>query len=121
MGVTKKVLTKGNGSDKPKKGDEVTIEYTGNLYDESEGAGKDYRGKEFDSSKGRGDFKTPIGVGKVIQGWDEGVMDMTLGEKAILTISSDFAYAGRGFPGLIPPNSTLVFEVELKGINNKKA
>ncbi|KAI4116489.1 MAG: hypothetical protein LQ345_003105 [Seirophora villosa] len=67
MGVTKKVLKEGNGTDKPKKGDEVTIEYTGNLYDEAN-ADNDYRGKQFDSSVGRGDFKTPIGVGRVIRG-----------------------------------------------------
>ncbi|KAI4161121.1 MAG: hypothetical protein LQ342_005158 [Letrouitia transgressa] len=71
MGVTRKVLKDGNGVDKPKKGDEVTIEYTGNLHDESQ-AGNDYRGKEsvvLDSlSVGRGDFKTKIGVGKVIRG-----------------------------------------------------
>ncbi|KAL8933882.1 MAG: hypothetical protein Q9211_005527, partial [Gyalolechia sp. 1 TL-2023] len=91
MGVERKVLKEGNGTDKPKKGDEVTIEYTGNLYDESE-ADNDYRGKEFDSSVGRGDFKTKIGVGKVIRGWDEGVTEMTLGEKSILTISGDYAY-----------------------------
>ncbi|KAI4176116.1 MAG: hypothetical protein LQ348_006056, partial [Seirophora lacunosa] len=86
MGVTKKVLKEGNGTDKPKKGDEVTIEYTGNLYDDAN-ADNDYRGKQFDSSVGRGDFKTPIGVGRVIRGWDEGVLDMSLGEKSILTIS----------------------------------
>ena len=86
MGVTRKVLKQGNGVDKPKKGDEVTIEYTGNLYDESKGPNNDFRGKQyvalggiisipipthsarFDSSKGRGDFKTAIGVGKVIKG-----------------------------------------------------
>ncbi|KAI4094675.1 MAG: hypothetical protein LQ344_002147 [Seirophora lacunosa] len=91
MGVTKKVLKEGNGTDKPKKGDEVTIEYTGNLYDDAN-ADNDYRGKQFDSSVGRGDFKTPIGVGRVIRGWDEGVLDMSLGEKSILTISGDYAY-----------------------------
>ena len=84
MGVIRKVLTEGNGSDKPKKGDEVTINYTGNLYDESS-AGNYNRGKEyvlikpvrmqsltmelrFDSSKARGPFKTKIGVGAVIRG-----------------------------------------------------
>ncbi|MCJ1302922.1 hypothetical protein MMC08_005727 [Hypocenomyce scalaris] len=86
MGVTRKVLKEGNGTDRPKKGDEVTIEYTGNLYDEAQ-ASNNYRGKYFDSSKGRGDFQTKIGVGKVIRGWDEGVMEMSLGEKSILTIS----------------------------------
>ncbi|MCJ1354436.1 MAG: FK506-binding protein 2B [Icmadophila ericetorum] len=68
MGVTRKILKEGNGVDKPKKGDTVTIEYTGNLYDESKGSDKNYRGKQFDTSVGRGDFKTAIGVGKVIRG-----------------------------------------------------
>ncbi|KAG7007852.1 hypothetical protein G7Y79_00008g024900 [Physcia stellaris] len=120
MGVEKKVLKEGNGTDKPQKGDEVTIEYTGNLYDEAK-ADNDYRGDQFDSSIGRGDFRTQIGTGKVIRGWDEGVITMTLGEKSVLTISSDYAYGDRGFPGLIPKNSALVFVVELKAINDKKA
>ncbi|KAI4133219.1 MAG: hypothetical protein LQ338_000277 [Usnochroma carphineum] len=102
MGVTRKVLKEGNGVDKPKKGDKVTIEYTGNLYDETK-ADNNYRGTQFDTSKGRGDFETQIGVGKVIRGWDEGVQQMSLGEKSILTITGDYAY-GEG-------------EVELKAIN----
>ncbi|EEH04541.1 conserved hypothetical protein [Histoplasma capsulatum var. duboisii H88] len=120
MGVTKKVLRNGNGVNKPTTGDEVVIDYTGCLYDPT-AADKHFMGDEFDSSKDRGDFKTTIGIGKVIRGWDEAVMNMTLGEKSILTISGDYAYGDRGFPGLIPPNSTLVFEVELKGINNIRA
>ncbi|KAL8754242.1 MAG: hypothetical protein Q9199_004486 [Rusavskia elegans] len=116
MGVTRKVLKEGNGTDKPKKGDVVTIEYTGNLYDEAK-KDNDCRGTQFDSSVGRGDFKTQIGVGKVIRGWDEGVTEMSLGEKSVLTISGDYAYGDGGFPGLIPPNASLVFVVELKGIN----
>ncbi|MCJ1250389.1 FK506-binding protein 2B [Trapelia coarctata] len=95
MGVTRKVVKEGNGVDRPQKGDEVTIEYTGNLYDSSKGADNDYRGTQFDSSTGRGPFKTTIGVGKVIRGWDEGVPQMTLGEKSILTISHDYAYGDR--------------------------
>jgi len=121
MGVTKKPSEDhkaGNGKDFPKKGDEVTIEYTDWLYDKYAELN---RGNKFDSSKGRGDFKTQIGVGKVIRGWDEGVTQMSLGEKSILTITGDYAYGDRGFPGLIPANSTLIFEVELKGINDKKA
>ncbi|KAL9122369.1 MAG: hypothetical protein Q9187_001069 [Circinaria calcarea] len=106
MGVTRTVVKPGNGTDKPKQGDQVVIEYTGNLYDESEGPNNYYRGKEFDSSKSRGDFQTAIGVGKVIRGWDEGVMEMSLGEKSILTITGDYAYAER--------------EVELKAIHPKK-
>ncbi|KAL8642547.1 MAG: hypothetical protein Q9228_000772 [Teloschistes exilis] len=107
MGVTKKVLKEGDGKTYPSKGDEVTIEYTGNLYDDAK-ADNDYRGKQFDSSVGRGDFRTKIGVGKVIRGWDEGVTQMSLGEKSVLTISGDYAYGERGFPNLIPPNTSLV-------------
>jgi len=117
-GLHHETIREGNGVDKPKKGDTVIIEYTGNLYDPEAQDGF-HRGKQFDSSVGRGDFKTEIGVGRVIKGWDEGVMQMTLGQKSVLTIPSHLAYGDRGFPGLIPPGSTLVFEVELKGINNK--
>lgn len=98
-------------------------------------------GKKFDSSRDRGKpFTTTIGVGQVIRGWDEGtyiikaregkkskgsrchqlnlgVPKMSLGEVARLTCSPDYAYGNRGFDGLIPPNSTLVFEVELLKIN----
>ncbi|KAK0511623.1 hypothetical protein JMJ35_006196 [Cladonia borealis] len=121
MGVTKEVIKQGNGQDYPSKGDKVTIEYTGNLYDGAAGKDNHHRGKQFDSSKGRGDFETAIGVGKVIKGWDEGVPSMSLGEQSILTITGDYAYGDRGFPGLIPPNATLIFEVELKAINGKRA
>ncbi|RMZ87631.1 hypothetical protein DV736_g5138, partial [Chaetothyriales sp. CBS 134916] len=116
--LEKLVLREGNKSDFPKRGDEVAMHYTGWLY----AAGKpNNRGEKFDSSDGRGDFKTRIGVGRVIQGWDEGVPTMSLGERAILTIPGPMAYGSRGFPGLIPPNSTLIFEVELKGINGRRA
>ncbi|WPH01567.1 Hypothetical protein R9X50_00441400 [Acrodontium crateriforme] len=121
MGVTKKLISAGNGVDKPQKGDTITMEYTGTLYDAN---APDNKGKQFDSSVGRGDFSTKIGVGQVIRGWDEGVLTqdggMTLGEKSTLIITGDYAYGDRGFPGLIPPNATLVFDVQLKAINNKK-
>ncbi|KAJ9635772.1 FK506 binding protein proline rotamase rapamycin-binding protein [Coniosporium tulheliwenetii] len=126
MGVFKKVIRKGNGVDKPKKGDSVTMEYTGWLYDENQ-ANNGYKGTQFDSSVGRGDFVTEIGQGRVIKGWDDGIIGadntegMTLGEKATLIISSDYGYGSRGFPGHIPPNASLVFDVELKAINGKKA
>jgi len=107
----------GNGIDKPIKGDKVSIEYTGYLYDPSSEFGF---GTKFDSSVGRGDFDVKIGIGQVIKGWDEGVVEMSLGEKAILNITPDYGYGARGFPGHIPPNSTLVFEVELKAINGKR-
>ncbi|KAL0638402.1 FK506-binding protein 1A [Maublancomyces gigas] len=99
MGVELETLCPGNGVDFPKKGDEVTIDYTGRLLD----------GSKFDSSVDRKKpFVTKIGVGKVIRGWDEGVPKMSLGQKAILTITSDYAYGERGFSKLIPPNSTLL-------------
>lgn len=71
-------------------------------------------GSKFDSSRDRGTpFQTKIGVGQVIKGWDEGVPQLSLGEKAVLTATPDYAYGARGFPPVIPPNSTLKFEVEL--------
>jgi len=118
MAVTKKVLRNGNGVDKPNKGDEVVIDYTGYLYD-TDAASNNYMGDEFDSSRNRGEFRTQIGVGKVIRGWDEAVVTMSVGEKAILTISGDYAYGDRGFPGLIPANMALVFIVELKSITRQ--
>lgn len=124
MGVEKKIIRQGNGRDFPEKNDTVIMEYTGYLYDDS---ASEFKGHKFDSSIGRGDFQTRIGIGQVIKGWDEGILGnstsrgMSLGEKATLTISDDYGYGARGFPGHIPPNSYLVFDVELKAINNKKA
>lgn len=115
MGVEREVIREGDGTTFPKKGDTVHMAYTGWLYDESK---TDKRGKEFDSSLQRGDLVTQIGVGRVIKGWDDGITTMSLGEKATLTISSDFAYGARGFPGAIPPNASLIFDVELNRINN---
>ena len=108
MGVTKDVITPGDGAHFPKKGDTVTMHYTGTLTD----------GRKFDSSRDRGQpFVTKIGVGQVIRGWDEGVPTMSVGERARLTITGDYAYGERGYPGLIPPNATLIFDVELLRIN----
>ncbi|GJN79978.1 peptidyl-prolyl cis-trans isomerase [Purpureocillium lilacinum] len=112
MGVTKTTIKSGSG-DQPTKGDTVTIEYTGWLKDTSK---PDSKGNKFDSSVGRGDFVVKIGVGQVIKGWDEGVTQMQVGEKATLDISADFGYGARGFPGHIPPNSDLIFDVELKNV-----
>ncbi|KAK4687726.1 FK506-binding protein 1, partial [Tremellales sp. Uapishka_1] len=101
-------IAPGDGSSFPKKGDSVTIHYTGKLTD----------GTVFDSSVTRGQpFKCTIGVGQVIKGWDEGVPQLSLGEKAVLTCTPDYAYGSRGFPPLLPPNATLTFEVQLLGIN----
>ncbi|KAJ5201763.1 uncharacterized protein N7498_006426 [Penicillium cinerascens] len=121
MGVEKKTLSAGDGVTFPKKGEDVTIHYTGCLYDPRK-ADNHFMGNKFDSSRDRGSpLTSPIGIGRLIQGWDQGVPQMSLGERAILTISSDFGYGDRGFPGLIPANSDLVFDVELISINGKKA
>ncbi|KFX95121.1 hypothetical protein V495_08290 [Pseudogymnoascus sp. VKM F-4514 (FW-929)] len=110
MAVTKTTTQEGTGAN-PTKGQTVVIEYTGYLKDASGG-----KGAKFDSSVGRGDFETAIGVGRVIRGWDEGVVDMKVGEKATLDITSDYAYGDRGYPGAIPPKADLIFDVHLKGI-----
>lgn len=89
MGVQKTILSEDNGPS-PQEGDTVTMEYTGWL---KTSTGE--KGKQFDSTTGRGPFRTPIGVGRVIKGWDEGVVQMKLGEKAKLDISSDFAYGSQ--------------------------
>ncbi|KAJ3179728.1 FK506 binding protein proline rotamase rapamycin-binding protein [Gaertneriomyces sp. JEL0708] len=109
MGVTKEVIKAGDGKTFPKKGDTVTMHYVGTFT-------KD--GKKFDSSLDRGQpFVTKIGVGQVIKGWDEGVPQMSLNEKAKLFISYDYAYGERGHPAGIPPKADLTFEVELLKIN----
>lgn len=78
--------------------------------------------QQFDSSYDKGrPFQFKIGRGQVIQGWDEGVMKMSLGEKAKLMISSDYGYGSQGAGGVIPPNADLVFEVELLAIGDLKA
>merc|ERR1712032_901959 len=74
MGVTKEIIKEGDKTNFPKKGDKVTMHYTGTLKN---------GGKQFDSSVGKGPFETKIGVGQVIKGWDEGVVQMSLGEKAV--------------------------------------
>ena len=103
-GCLKKVLVKGTGEARPVKGAEVTVHYTGTLLD----------GTKFDSSVDRGDyFKFKLGVGRVIKGWDQGVASMKKGEKAILTCTSEYAYGENGSPPTIPPDATLLFEVEL--------
>ncbi|MEW6127014.1 MAG: FKBP-type peptidyl-prolyl cis-trans isomerase [Acidobacteriota bacterium] len=100
-------LVEGNGAS-PRLGQTVTVHYTGTLED----------GKKFDSSVDRGQpFNTPIGVGRVIKGWDEGVMSMKVGGKRRLIIPAYLGYGARGAGnGVIPPNATLIFEIELLGV-----
>ncbi|KAI1435683.1 FKBP-type peptidyl-prolyl cis-trans isomerase [Xylaria sp. CBS 124048] len=112
MGVTKTILQEGTGA-QPAVGQTVTIEYTGWLKDASKPGQK---GTKFDSSVGRGDFVTRIGIGQVIKGWDQGVTQMKVGEKATLYITSDYGYGARGFTGHIPPNADLIFDVHLKHV-----
>jgi FKBP-type peptidyl-prolyl cis-trans isomerase FkpA len=88
----------------------VVVNYTGWLYEAS--APKQH-GKQFDSSLGRGPFSFPLGAGRVIKGWDEGVAGMNVGGKRTLVIPSELAYGERGAGSVIPPNATLVFDVEL--------
>lgn len=102
--ITDHVMGEGEGV---KSGDTITIHYTGKLTD----------GTVFDSSVPRNDpFSTKIGVGRVIQGWDEGLIGMKVGGKRTLTIPSDLGYGARGAGAAIPPNATLIFELELLGI-----
>uniref|UniRef100_A0AAR2IPY0 peptidylprolyl isomerase n=1 Tax=Pygocentrus nattereri TaxID=42514 RepID=A0AAR2IPY0_PYGNA len=100
MGVEVETITPGDGY-------YVKPHLTGSLTD----------GRKFDSSRDRGKpFKFKIGKQEVIRGWDEGVAQMSVGQRAKLTCTPDFAYGSKGHPGIIPPNATLIFDVELIGL-----
>jgi peptidylprolyl isomerase/FKBP-type peptidyl-prolyl cis-trans isomerase FkpA len=85
---------------------QVEVHYTGRLLD----------GKQFDSSRGGSPFSFKLGAGQVIKGWDQGVAGMRVGGQRKLTIPPELGYGMRGFPGVIPPQATLVFDVELLGV-----
>ncbi len=105
LGIQDIVVGKGPAC---KSGDSVSVHYVGTLAD----------GKEFDSSRKRNQpFPFTLGQGRVIKGWDQGVVGMKVGGKRKLTIPPAYGYGERGMPPVIPPNSTLFFEVELLGIN----
>jgi FKBP-type peptidyl-prolyl cis-trans isomerase FkpA len=92
-------------------GQNVVVHYTGWLYQPGE---PDNKGQKFDSSVDRGEpFVFPLGGGRVIQGWDQGVAGMKIGGKRILVIPPEMGYGARGAGGVIPPNATLIFEVDL--------
>lgn len=95
-------------------GQKAVVQYTGWLY---ESAAPDHKGKEFDSSRRGGEpFSFTLGAGQVIKGWDQGVLGMKVGGRRRLTIPADLGYGDVGAGGVIPPGATLIFDVELVGI-----
>uniref|UniRef100_A0A3P8NZG5 peptidylprolyl isomerase n=1 Tax=Astatotilapia calliptera TaxID=8154 RepID=A0A3P8NZG5_ASTCA len=105
MGVEIETITPGRTF--PKKGQTCVVHYVGSLTD----------GRKFDSSRDRDKpFRFKIGKQEVIRGWEEGVVQMSVGQRAKLTCSPDYAYGNKGHPGIIPPNATLIFDVELLGL-----
>ena len=115
-GLNIQVLAEGEG-EVIRNGQKAHVHYTGWLFDEN---ADDNKGAKFDSSRDRGElFSFPLGAGKVIEGWDSGVLGMKVGERRMLTVPPDLGYGSRNIGGgLIPPNSTLLFDVELFEIGN---
>jgi FKBP-type peptidyl-prolyl cis-trans isomerase len=114
-GLTGTILKRGDGRT-AEPGDVVEVHYTGWLYDAAAEGG---RGDKFDSSVDRGDrFQFPLGAGRVIKGWDQGVAGMLIGEVRELKIAPEMGYGERGAGSVIPPGATLIFEVELFGLEN---
>ncbi|XP_078274987.1 peptidyl-prolyl cis-trans isomerase FKBP1A-like [Rhinoraja longicauda] len=104
MGIELETITPGDGRTFPKTGQVCVVHYVGSLMD----------GKKFDSSRDRDKpFKFKIGQNEVIKGWDEGLTQMSVGQRAKLTCTPDYAYGAPGHPGVIPPHATLTFDVEL--------
>ena len=109
-GLSYEDTTVGSG-DAAAAGQHVSVHYTGWLYTDG------LKGTKFDSSKDRGDpFEFALGAGMVIKGWDEGVQGMQVGGTRVLVIPPQLGYGARGAGGVIPPNATLLFEVDLLGI-----
>ncbi len=95
-------------------GQHISVHYTGWLFD---AAAADNKGRKFDSSRDRGQpFQFQLGVGQVIGGWDQGFAGMKVGGQRTLVIPPELGYGARGAGGVIPPNATLIFEVELLGV-----
>ena len=117
-GLTAKTISTGCGREFAAPGHFVTVHYTGWLLDAEV---ENNRGNKFDSSRDRDDpFRFSLGAGRVIKGWDQGVVGMRIGEVRELTIAPEMAYGDRKDIGVIPPGSTLVFEVELLGLEGEK-
>jgi FKBP-type peptidyl-prolyl cis-trans isomerase len=96
--------------DEAERGDVIEVHYTGTLED----------GTEFDSSEGRAPIKFTLGIGQVIEGWDRSIVGMKVGGSRTLTIPPEFGYGEAGSPPVIPPNATLIFDVELVSVNGGK-
>lgn len=106
--VTMDKIIEGDGKTIPKPGSLVTLDYIGYLED----------GSKFDSTIERGKpFVFRVGCGEVLTGWDEGIVQMSKGERTKLTMPSSLAYGSTGFPGLVPPDTTIVFEVTLLDVS----